>query len=48
MPAETNDLFNQTKEKLKSYWNRPGGKFGTIVLWAVIAFGAFKIYDKVF
>ena len=47
MPAETNDLFNQTKEKLKSYWNRPGGKFGTIVLWAVIAFGAFKIYDKV-
>ena len=47
MSADTNDLFSQTKEKLKSYWNRPGGKLGTILLWCVVGFGAFKIYDKI-
>jgi hypothetical protein len=37
-------VFPQGSEKLKSYWNRPGGKFGTIAgILGVIAIGYFVL-----
>lgn len=35
------------KQKIGSYWNRPGGKLGTIALWCVGGLFVWKIWDKV-
>ena len=37
-------VFPQGSEKLKSYWSRPGGKFGTVIgILGVIAVGYFVL-----
>jgi len=38
------DLLTQTKEKMKSYWTRPGGKVGVILAWCLFAFIGYHIY----
>src|SRR5688572_28858308 len=43
-------IFPTTQQKLKSYWNRPGGKFGIIAgitIFAVVAYFVFPYLTKV-
>jgi len=36
------ELYQKTKDKIKSYWNRPGGKVGTVVFYILLAFLGYK------
>jgi len=40
------NVFPGGADKVKSYWNRPGGKFGTIVgLGALVAIGYYVFHS---
>lgn len=40
-------LIDQAKNKISSYWNRPGGKFGTLLGYGILGFLGFKIYTVI-
>ena len=38
-----NSAFPQTEQKLKSYWNRPGGKFGILVALGLLGWAGWAL-----